>query len=319
MIFMGTVKSMPKPRQYRPDSNDLDRMTALIQAAWQVHGRIGTNFHVGDLYWQLRYPDYEQDLWLWEDAAENLAGFAMLSRGEKLLEMQLHPDYDDSELEDEILTWAEAQVADCGETDEALMTLIPNSDSRTALLVDHGYVLQVGYYNYHLRQLDEPMEVPSVPEGYTVRHLRGEVEVAKRVQAHRDGWESALLTEESYRRMMQLPSYQTDLDIVVEAPDGSFAATGNCWLDEVNKVGIFEPVSTHPEHRRKGLARALMFYGMNQLREWGANAATVCSASHNPTAKSLYESCGMEIVGLQFAYGKANCKQVKSAPVTNSP
>ena len=46
--------------------------------------------------------------------------------------------------------------------------------------------------------------------------------------------------------------YRSDLDCVVEAPDGTFAAYVLCWYDEDNGVGEFEPVGTHPDYRRRG-------------------------------------------------------------------
>src|SRR5262244_3366986 len=47
-----------------------------------------------------------------------------------------------------------------------------------------------------------------------------------------------------------------DLDRVVEAPSGSFAAFCLIWLDPAHGVGELEPVGCHPGYRRQGLARA---------------------------------------------------------------
>ena len=48
--------------------------------------------------------------------------------------------------------------------------------------------------------------------------------------------------------------YRADLDCVVEAPDGSLVAYCLAWLDDANRVGELEPVGTHPDYRRRGLA-----------------------------------------------------------------
>jgi ribosomal protein S18 acetylase RimI-like enzyme len=52
----------------------------------------------------------------------------------------------------------------------------------------------------------------------------------------------------------------------VEAPGGTTAASTIMWLDEANKTAEFEPVGTHPDYRRQGLARALMLHGMHRAR-----------------------------------------------------
>ncbi len=84
---------------------------------------------------------------------------------------------------------------------------------------------------------------------------------------------------------MALPAYRQDLDIVVEAPDGILAAAYNCWLDEESGTGLFEPVSTHAGHRRRGLARAMMHYGMRWLQAHRASEARVGSFSGNPAVQ----------------------------------
>jgi ribosomal protein S18 acetylase RimI-like enzyme len=63
--------------------------------------------------------------------------------------------------------------------------------------------------------------------------------------------------------------------------------------DEINHFGIFEPVCTHPDHRRKGLARSLMFEGMRRLRALGATVVCVETGDAVP-ANSLYAAVGFE-------------------------
>jgi predicted N-acetyltransferase YhbS len=86
------------------------------------------------------------------------------------------------------------------------------------------------------------------------------------------------------------PSFRHDLNLVAEAPDGSFAAHVGVTYDEANRHGIFEPVCTHPDHRRNGLAQALMFEGLRRLRAAGAATAQVETGDMGPAA--LYVTCG---------------------------
>jgi ribosomal protein S18 acetylase RimI-like enzyme len=100
------------------------------------------------------------------------------------------------------------------------------------------------------------------------------------------------VTVESFTNVQAAWPYRTDLDCVVEAPDGSFAAYCLAWLDDANDVGELEPVGTHPDHRRRGLASAVCRFAHQRLREEGATRAIVYSIAGSD-ATTLYESIGM--------------------------
>jgi len=66
------------------------------------------------------------------------------------------------------------------------------------------------------------------------------------------------------------------------------------WLDEANKSAEFEPVGTHPDYRRRRLARAMLLRGMHRARAAGATHMTVAclGAPGHPQARELYYSVG---------------------------
>ena len=291
-------------RPYCAGGNDLANMLALVRAAWLPERAPDANFHIGDLCWRLRYPEHEQTLWLCEDDIGRLLAFAKWTAVERSLEIQVHPAYADNGVDSQVLAWAEQQPDVGGDPVGAVTTTfacdlnVPFS----TFLADRGYARLRNWMNAHRRNLSSEIEAPHLPEGYIVRSLHGPEEMAARAEAHRAGWQSTLMTEAAYGRLMRTPAYRLDLDFVVVAPDGTIAANCNCWLDEQNGTGLFEPVSTHPDHRRKGLARAMIHYGVSRLRSLGAREAWVGSFSGNPVATRLYESCGMEIVRRDFCY-----------------
>jgi mycothiol synthase len=63
-------------------------------------------------------------------------------------------------------------------------------------------------------------------------------------------------SDEDYARLMKLPGYQRELDLVSVAPDGAMAAYVNGWIDPINRIVDFGPVGARPAYRRKGLTRA---------------------------------------------------------------
>lgn len=56
------------------------------------------------------------------------------------------------------------------------------------------------------------------------------------VAVHRNAFAPSRMTVEKYRRIMNAPTYRPDLDLVVVAPDGTFAAFCIVWFDEVNRL-----------------------------------------------------------------------------------
>ncbi len=84
-------------------------------------------------------------------------------------------------------------------------------------------------------------------------------------------------TPEEYALTQAAPDYHPELDLVVETPDGGYASGCIVWHDARNHFGVFEPVCTVPEHRRKGLGRAVIREGLNRLLALGARGAYVGS------------------------------------------
>ncbi|MFC3118025.1 GNAT family N-acetyltransferase [Jhaorihella thermophila] len=61
-------------------------------------------------------------------------------------------------------------------------------------------------------------------------------------------------------------------------------------------------IATHPDHRRRGLARAAMRDWMTRAAEMGARRAFLEVASDNLPAVALYESEGFAPAGMRRAY-----------------
>ncbi|MDQ7024939.1 MAG: GNAT family N-acetyltransferase [Anaerolineae bacterium] len=91
---------------------------------------------------------------------------------------------------------------------------------------------------------------------------------------------------------MQKPGYCVEREIVVVAPDGQFAAFTETWLDDVNKVGLFEPVGTHKDFQRRGLGRAMMLHTLHEMKSLGMKTAIVGHEINNPASTGLYNSLG---------------------------
>ncbi|MBM7026523.1 GNAT family N-acetyltransferase [Clavibacter zhangzhiyongii] len=124
------------------------------------------------------------------------------------------------------------------------------------------------------------------PAGYRIRPVAEGEEQAK-VDAHRRAWKPVVLpfTDGSgegidpaaesrfdavgYAAMQTAAVYRRDLDLVIEAPDGSLAGTCTAWLDPATGWAELEPLGVVPAHRRLGLAQTLALDVCRRVGELG--------------------------------------------------
>jgi ribosomal protein S18 acetylase RimI-like enzyme len=137
-----------------------------------------------------------------------------------------------------------------------------------------------------------PIDPRPVAAGYHIRSLAGPGEIEARVAAHRAAFAPSKMRVEKYQRLLSLPGYRLEDDLVVEAPDGSIASFAIAWWDPIARIGEFEPVGTDPRHQRRGLAASLLCHGLRRYRELGAQLVQVFSDSDNAASEALYRSVG---------------------------
>jgi ribosomal protein S18 acetylase RimI-like enzyme len=266
-------------------------MQALQQELWALEGPWVLT-HVGDLAWWLHRraeEDWNRRLWL---DGDRCVAWAWLWPP-AALDYDVHPEHRGGSVEQEVLEWFESEA---GGTDVLTTFVLEGDADRLAVLTGRGYGPSepLSWYAYHVQELDRELPDPVVPDGFTLRTVRTAADFHKRVALHRAVWAPSRLTEEGYRKVTSAWPYRADLDCVVEAPDGSFAAYVLCWFDEENGVGEFEPVGTHPDYRRRGLGAGVCRYALRRLQEEGARSAIVYGGGRDEDQRSraLYESIG---------------------------
>ena len=110
-----------------------------------------------------------------------------------------------------------------------------------------------------------------------------------------------------YEGVRNTAAYRDDLHILVEAADGTLAASTIMWFDEANRTAEFEPVGTHRDFRRWGLAQAMLLHGMHVVRAGGASYATVvCLSLPGNAALQLYESLGFRELSRMLSSSSAS-------------
>jgi ribosomal protein S18 acetylase RimI-like enzyme len=142
------------------------------------------------------------------------------------------------------------------------------------------------------RPSEGPLPDAAVPRGYRIRTVAGPADIPARVEVHRAAFTPSRMNVEKYERLVTLPHYRYEDDLVVEAPDGTFAAFAMAWWDADGAMGEFEPVGTHPDHQRQGLARALLTFGMRRFADRGAAVVQVYADAASVAPEALYPAVG---------------------------
>jgi GNAT superfamily N-acetyltransferase len=230
---------------------------------------------------------------LWETGDGRLAGF-VLSEGPGDAHLNVHPDY--RHLEGEMLDWATDNLAAPAADGMRLEVYTYEYDVlRQRLLAARGFE-KTPYWGMirHMRLGERPLAQPVVAEGYAIRTTQPQdmADCQRMANLLNAAFRRDFHNAAEYHNFCRLaPCFHPDLDLVAVAPDGSFAAYVGVPYDAANRRGIFEPVCTHPDHQRKGLAGALMQEALLRLKALGAVDATVDTGDMVP-ANRFYDSMG---------------------------
>ncbi len=288
-------------------------MQSIVTAAWNSDQRPLVPCTVGDLEWWVAGAgpgaDLSSRIRIWTDGDEPI-GWGWIkppSYLEWFVRVELGPDVHGS-VRDGIISWLDETVAAARANGGDGQPPVPPTawaadgwpeadDLRGRGFVPGGTVL-----TQFVQSLDQVFPKPTLPPGYAVRGLAGAAEIPARVEVHRAAFAPSTMTVEKYELLVTLDHYAYDRDLVVVAPDGSFAAFTMCWIDPGAAIGEFEPVGTHPDHRRLGLGRAVNTAGLRRLKELGARDVMVFSERSNAASEALYRSVGFREIAIHREY-----------------
>jgi ribosomal protein S18 acetylase RimI-like enzyme len=175
--------------------------------------------------------------------------------------------------------------------------------ARVTLLTELGWEADDGLPYILNRSTIDLIPLPTLPEGFAFRAAKSIEDAAALAAVHNASFGSSW-TPEGYGRVMLSPGYAPERELVIQAPDGPFAAFTIIWFDHLNATGLFEPVGTHKDYRRRGFGRAIILYGLQQMAAAGMKFATVAHFGQNEAAQGLYQACGFKPWHLLDQYKK---------------
>lgn len=292
-------------------ASDLQPMLDLLVAA-RPACRIAAYPGIVDLREILALSEVQANTRLWLGANDQVAAFALVDQYNNLC-FEIDQLAANSEIEAEIVAWGEKCIRRAVQASDESWTLdasCRDDDSeRIALLERNGFVRQEGCSLHMARSLDAPIPTPQVPTGFSIRPVAGEHEARELVALHRAAFDSENMTVEERLAMMRALEYDQELDLLAVAPDARLAAYCMCSISqEENKrsgrnEGHTDPVATHPDFQRRGLARALLLTGLHKLKQRGIELAVLGTSSDNVAMQRVALAVGfcVESTTLWFA------------------
>lgn len=286
---------------------DFERVRGFLAETYALYGRQfnwglerwETNRFAGHVFEEVAGErQWERDTRLWETLDGRLVG-VVNPEGAGEFYIQIHPDY--RHIEDQMMAWAEAHHQAACPLDATTWPLCAYADERDDLRQDllarRGYTYLGVAEAFRTYWLDEPRPDIPLPPGYLFRNLRLDDpdDLARLTATNNVTFGCIRWTAQTIRVLARARTYRPDLDFVVEAPDGTVAAFCTVWYDPRNRVATFEPVGTHPDHRRRGLASAMMLLAMERLAALGAVKA------HVNTGAAYYANRVYEAIGFTHA------------------
>lgn len=308
-----------KRRSYRGHS-DVELLQDFNAAATAQTAGCGY-LHPGDIPHHLfsgnKLYDLAKALTIWEDSG-GVAAWVLAGPRHRSCDIQLRPDLRGAEFEREVLVFAENRLLELMRHymitgDQIFADAFRCDTARIELLTDLGW-LPDGDPPWVVNRISlVDLPEPLVPDGYLIRAVRGIDEAPALAELHSASFGSSW-TAEQYRTLMGTPGYAAEREFIVQAADGTFAAFTVTWHDRLNRTALFEPVGTHPDHRRRGLGRALLQFAMHKMAAVRMEYAIVVNSGTNEASRGLYRAAGFKPWHLIDGFAKPLSPRPPDAP-----
>ena len=268
--------------------------------------------HPGDIphhiYNGNKHYDPIELITIWEDD-HGVAAWVLTNPSFKCFDAQVRPDLRGGDFERDVLELAYDLTANLMQqynvdSEWVYADAFQGDSARSELLTTLGWEHD-NEPPYVLNRTEiNTIDIPALPEDFSFRAASGIEDAAALAEIHNAAFNPTNWTPELYRKVMESPGYDPKRELVIQAPDGTFVAFAVTWHDHLNRTGLFESVGTHKDYRRRGLGRAIVLYGLQEMAIAGMEFATVAHFGDNEAARGLYQSCGFKSWHLQDGYKK---------------
>jgi ribosomal protein S18 acetylase RimI-like enzyme len=235
--------------------------------------------------WDRTDDEFRQLAHLWRDGGR-LVGFTILEGPDDWLTLQVRPEARDGE--PAMLDWAEAHFR--GTRAELELLCADDDRRRMALLAARGYTDRGPAENTRAYDPTWPRDRVTLPPGYILSDLATFTDSAAYCQLERVAFNNDYIDLNWFRGKTAAPGYDPWLHVIVLSPEGAPVAVAHGWADEATGTAEIDPVATHPDHRRLGLAQAAIIEAFRRLAARGVGTTWISSGPEPNPSNLLYES-----------------------------
>lgn len=301
MILKITEKALNRPHSLHEggnfmninfkkyDSKDFIRVRDFLVDTFQTVGK-GHNWTIerwnfsnsmARIMNEVSIEDWESTIGIWEQAGKIIA--VVSSEGEASGEAFFHTVMKEipQAIIEEMFEFTEKNLT-IKENEKSIVKLRLSEGYKQCedIALSRGYIKTQDYETTSVRYINGTINV-RLPKGFSIKN-GCEVSDTDKGKAHAKafGYENTKyenISPLSYEQLRQMPDYRSDLDLYVLSEANVIAAFCTMWYDNINKIGILEPVGTIPEFRKMGLGRAVIGEATNRIAKEGAETVHVGS------------------------------------------
>lgn len=260
-------------------------------------------FTVGDFCYRWQSETSEQsppEVRIWQDAFGQDAGFCWLSGSD----LHIVTRTETKTLRESIIAWGEDRIGAAAGKRRLQVPIVSGSREWETLLARRGYRPAEPELLLRSHTLEAIPEAGSPLAGYTVSHLQRADQLECWAATYRAAFAPEEMSAEVRRAIGENPLYRSDLDLIACDEVGEIVGFALAWFDPASASGTFEPLGCVPNHRRRGVSRALLIEGLHRLKGLGAQRAFVSTTRRRAPANLLYESVGFELVATSQTWAK---------------
>ncbi len=271
----------------------LERATELVVAC-RKEDPLGGMWDVGDIHWWWRdggYENPETQLFLEGENGGDAQGMILLSRQYATFDYEMRPGLEQTEIGLAAfsvgLDWLAKLRRGVGGPATVSFFIRENHSALLRAAAACGYASHQKGYTQLTLGLPKTVAKTPVDTFFEVRTI---------VDADfENGQPPVIRTEPSkFSRILNAPLYRRDQHLVAVSRESEVIAECLFWIDEQNAIGVFEPIETKTEFRRRGAARALLTEGLNRMNARNVSTAKLSHYTDNQPASHLYQSLGFE-------------------------
>lgn len=266
------------------------------------------HIHTVDMPYRMTstWQDLGCRLGVWEKE-DTLLAWAVFQPPWWNLDYAIHPSERGSSLEKEVLAWGQEEIAGYGKrTGGEFYGSVEIFEDTPYIDQTIGHLEALGFQKFDWStvrfsiDMNQELPPPQLPEGFTIRPLRGSAETDAYTNLHRAAFGSSNMTTGWRMRMLNHPHYKPEIDLIVADDNDTPVGFCICWMWA--DLGQIEPLGVHPEYQGKGLGRALELAALQMFRDQGTRCVYVDHVSLNEKAIALSLQTGFKQINNAVRY-----------------